>query len=326
MAVLIALGGVLYAHGAQAAQAVQSGDEVVCRVNGREIRRADVESETRRLLPSASYHGKLDASKQQLMRSSALQNLIDAELQLQDAERRRIEVSADEVERALHGVIARYPDEDAFESQLERAELDRKDVEAELRRRRLISRVKEQVADADQEVSPEQARGYYDENTASFVRPRRAIVRQILIRLAPLERSPPEWQAAIDRANAARRRVAAGESFAALAVELSDAPETEKHNGGLLGPVHSGQLEAELDSALWEIPEGGTSDPIQAFKGVYLLHVDRIEPVRPLRFEEIEENLRRHLQKRWSAERAERWLAELRARAEIEILDRALRP
>ena len=300
--------------------------DVVCRVNGAEIRRGQVEEETRRLLPWGSFHGKIDDVQHQTMRREALEALVDAELKYQDAQRRELDVSEREMREALDEVIARYPDKADFEARMSRSGISLDTVNSALRRQRMIEKAEKQVEKSEPEVTSEDARSYYDENAARFRGPKQAVVRQILIRVPPLERSPDDWQAAVDRAAAARARIEAGASFADVAKEVSEAPEREKANGGLLGPVHPDQLEPALDAALWSIPEGGMSEPVRTFKGVYLLKVDRILPARQLEFAEVEGRLRATLGKERRRQRVESWLAGLRDAAEIEFLDPALAP
>jgi parvulin-like peptidyl-prolyl isomerase len=141
-----------------------------------------------------------------------------------------------------------------------------------------------------------------------------------------LGRSPEVWQAALDEVAAARARIEAGEPFELLVNQISDVPEAEKRNGGLLGTVSAGRLEPDLDAALWSTPEGGVSAPVRTFKGIYLLKVDRFVASRPIPYEEARKQLRANLERELSRELVEDWLAGLRAEAAVEILDASLAP
>jgi len=321
----ILLAAPLAAFGQDAAKTVD-WDEVVCRVNGTEIRRRHVEQEKQKVLPRATFHGKVDAARHQEMRRESLQVLIDSELEYQDARQRDVKVSRQQLDEALAEVIARYPTREAFDARMRGAGIEMGEVETSLRRQRMIVNVEEQVAMTAPEVSSDEVRAYYAERIDSMRKPRQAEVRRILISVPPLERAPEDWQAALDRAAAARARVEAGESFAEVASEVSDAPAKELAQGGLLGPVHPGQLEPQLDAVVWSVPEGGMSEPVVTFKGVVLLQVERLSPERTLEFDEVEERLRDHLQQQRREERLQAWRTELRAAARIEILDPALAP
>ena len=296
----------------------------MCRVNGAEIRRSDVETEARAIRARVSFHGDVDEARQQAFRRRALQNLINAELAYQAARARGVEVSDEEVEQALRARSAKYPDRDAFEEQLRSAGIEREDLEADLRRDRMILKIRRHIGRSEREIGEQEVRRHYDENRLRFQEPRSAVVRRIFVRVPPLGRSPEVWQAALDEMTAARARIEAGEPFELLVNQISDVPEAEKQNGGLLGTVSAGRLEPALDAALWSTPEGGVSDPIRTFKGIYLLKVDRFVASRPIPYEQARKQLRANLEEELSRQLVEDWLASLRADAEIEILDASL--
>ncbi len=300
--------------------------DVVCRVNGSKIYRSDVEAEKQKLLPAAAFHRSVDDIDQQAMRRDALQNLIDQEIEYQDARRRAIVVDREEVEREYTRVAERYGGTKTFEARIERSGIESSEVIAALERKFLIARVKDVVADGVPEVSEQDTLRYFDEHAESFRLARRAQTQQVLFHMPPLERDPDDWQRAIARANELRARVEAGESFAKLAAEISDSPEDGRAEGGSLGVVHPGQLAQPLDTALWSLQPGEVSKPIREFKGVYLLSVDHFIEARQLSYDEIETRLEKLVLKNRRQQAVIEWRVGLRERAEIEIIDPSLAP
>ena len=63
-------------------------------------------------------------------------------------------------------------------------------------------------------------------------------------------------------ADAIRARAAAGEDFAALAKEASQAGTRD--NGGLLGTIHKGDIAPELEAVAFSIPIGSRYHPERA--------------------------------------------------------------
>ncbi len=321
---LLLLLGCATAPGGEERRGIQ--DDVVCRVNGSEIRRSDVEAKKQKLLPGASFHGAVDEAEQQAMRRSALQSLIDEELEYQDARQRALSVDSEKVAREYARLADRYGGSKAFEARIKRSGIKVKQVKAALERKFLIARVKEVVADAEPEVSEKGVRSYFAQYADTFRLPRRAEVRQILLYMPPLERDPEDWKRAIERAHALRARVEAGESFAKLATEISNSPEAGRAEGGPIGIVHPGQLAEPLDTALWSLQPGEVSAPIRQFKGIYLLSVDHFIESRQLPYDEIEGRLRKLVLKSRRQQAVADWRASLRERAEIEIVDPSLAP
>lgn len=300
--------------------------DVVCRVNGSEIRRRDVEVEKQKLLPAASFHGSVDEAHQQAMRRKALQSLINEELEYQDALARALQVDHKKVAREYAQLVDRYGGKKAFDQRIEQSGIKAKEVKAALERNDLIGQVKEEVVNSAPAVGEKDALEYFAEHADSFQLPRRARVRQFLIYMPPLERDPEDWTRAFDRAHALRARVEAGESFATLASEGSHAPEGERVGGGLIGIVHAGQLEDPLDSVLWTLEAGRVSEPIRGFKGVYLLSVDNFIESRPMEFPEVERRLEKLLGKKRRQQVLSDWHISMREQAQIEIIDPALSP
>jgi len=305
---------------AQMAARLAREREAVCRVNGHDITQGDVDTEQGKLLPWTSYHGSIDATKRAALRRQALQKAIDRELKFQDAMHRGIRVRRKELKKLIAEVVAKYPDEETFKETLAKAGLTKKDVELELRRRKMIERVEAKVVKADQEVSEEEARKYYEEHRERFKVPRQAVVRELIIRVPILGRTEAVWEKAKAKAEGAFVRIESGEAFAALVREMSDVEEKEKEAGGLLGPIHQGRFTDVVDKVLWALPEGGVSKPIKTLRGFYLFKVDRYIAPHQVPFEEVKEPLRKDLQRTWSKERRARWMEGLHQGAKIEYL------
>ncbi|NWG00089.1 MAG: peptidylprolyl isomerase [Thermoanaerobaculaceae bacterium] len=72
-------------------------------------------------------------------------------------------------------------------------------------------------------------------------------------------------------AQAARRRLEAGEDFVALSRELSRAPNAAQ--GGAIGWVERGQLVPEFEAAIFHLREGATSQPVASNAGWHVFQV-----------------------------------------------------
>jgi parvulin-like peptidyl-prolyl isomerase len=110
-------------------------------------------------------------------------------------------------------------------------------------------------------------------------RPDRARVRQMLLDDA-------------ETAEAARRRLDAGERFEDVATALGRSAEAI----GLPGIVARGTLPDELDEVVFALPEGGISRPVQGPTGYHILQVLEILPGGPPDPAEAEAEARRELE------------------------------
>ncbi len=329
MAAFTVLSALLGAASPGAAQGPQPGssplaqppERVVARVNGQSVRLADVKRAFNRILPMQSFHGSVDEAKVHDIARQAMQAAIDRALALQDARARGIEVSEAEIDEALAKVRARYPGKGALEARMKKVGLSMEALRALLAEDALAEKIEALVARRDETVSLEEARAYYQANLARFQEPVRAEVRQIMLKMPPTGRSEALWAEKEAEARKLAERARAGEDFAVLARQYSEAPEPQKEKGGLLGAFHKGQLAKYLDAVVWRLEPGEVSDPVRSFYGVHVVKVDRLLPARQVPFEEIAEKLRGYLQKERAKERLARWREGLRAKASIEYLD-----
>lgn len=72
-----------------------------------------------------------------------------------------------------------------------------------------------------------------------------------------------------------KQRIDSGESFAELAKSYSD-DMGSKNEGGHLGLSPRGSFDEAFDNALYSLPEGGVSNPVETEFGVHLIRADKI--------------------------------------------------
>jgi parvulin-like peptidyl-prolyl isomerase len=136
------------------------------------------------------------------------------------------------------------------------------------------------VAVGDKEVE-----AYYRDHPQEFTVPAEATVREIVLLT---EGADPAKRRA--DAEAVRARAAAGEDFAALAKEVSQAGT--KDSGGLLGTIHKGDIAPELEASAFSIPTGSVSPVIEMTHGFHVLKVDARTEERLKPLEEVREATR----------------------------------
>lgn len=139
-------------------------------------------------------------------------------------------------------------------------------------------------------VSPEEARAYYDANPAEFDQPEQVQARHILLQVND-DRSAQEAQSQLEDV---KRRVLAGEDFAAIAAEISEDPGS-KERGGDLGSFGRGAMVEAFETAAFSTAPGQMTGPVQTDFGYHLIQVLGRTEGGPRPFETVEAEISQRL-------------------------------
>lgn len=171
----------------------------------------------------------------------------------------------------------------------------------------------------DQKAAPEpgypgaaEIEAAYQANRASFLKPARARLAQILVRVAPDAPKAEADKAEARAKEAATKAAAAGADFAALAKTYSeDTPSNQ--NGGEVGWLDMPGLMDDVRAAIAGLPVGGVSKPVKTRFGWQIVKVleREEESVRPL--DEVSPALANALRRKKAEENRQKWLANLQA-------------
>lgn len=123
---------------------------------------------------------------------------------------------------------------------------------------------------------------YWKANPLEFTEPGKAKIRHILVSYHASEGSAAR-EAARTKAIAARKRIVAGEAFAAVAREMSDDPGSSA-KGGELGELTRGTVVKEFGDEAFTIAAGEVSNPVETRFGFHILQVEerKLDRLRPL--------------------------------------------
>jgi len=122
-------------------------------------------------------------------------------------------------------------------------------------------------------VTDEIIEAYYAENKGQFTLPEKRQAKHILI---PLESDTAEGIAAAEKTVAeVQAKLAAGESFEALAKTYSKDPGSAE-TGGDLGTFEQGMMVPEFDEAVFSMQEGQVSEPVKTEFGYHIIKLVKI--------------------------------------------------
>jgi peptidyl-prolyl cis-trans isomerase SurA len=254
---------------------------------------------------------RLEEAEKRLM-----EDLINRRLMYQVAKREGMLPSTAEVNSALEELKRNNnaTDEAQFRALLKAEGLTMEQVRRSVGERLAIGRLLARQVRSTIIIGEDELTTYYEANQEKYQRTPTAEIRHVLFPVPPGE----DETNVRARAETARARIAAGEDFTRVAEHVVASGEGQ---GGDLMTVHQGELAPEIEAAAFGTPAGGLSPPIRSAAGWYLIQVERVQAERVAPFAEVRDAIRDQLfQEKFEAKRKE-WLANLRAKAFIQILE-----
>lgn len=246
------------------------------------------------------------------LRSEALNALIDEELLWQEAARKGMSASPQEIDAAFERMRSSFRTPDAFARRLERAGFDEAGYRDYLGQQLAVKRLVEERIQAGITVSDAEARRYYRNNPARFAIPEQLRLRHIAIATG----QDPEGA----RSRCARLLMQARlpkADFAALAKSHSE--DASAANGGDLGYVATGQLPPVLQQAVAGLKPGQVSDVVDSEFGCHILKLEKRRSGR-LPEAEARDTARSYVKAEKSRQALQKHLESLRRRARVEVL------
>jgi len=208
-------------------------------------------------------------------------------------------------------------DETKFQEALKQEGLTMADLRRNLERQMLVSQVQRAEILDKISVTDEEARAFYDAHRQEFTSPSEVTLREILIEVKNSDRgvNVAEDDTAREQAQEIRKRLLAGEPFPRLAGEYSSA--ASKANGGLIGPLNSGELAPALRDLLAKMQVGDVTDPIRTQRGYQLLKLESRTDAKLRSFEEARGDIGNRIGEQKLRGEREKYLDRLRAQATI---------
>lgn len=181
-------------------------------------------------------------------------------------------VSEEELEKEFQERKAIFDSEEAYQGYLKRLNMTEEQLRDNVRSRLRVKNFVDQKT-GDLTATEEEITKAYETLKAEGKMNRREKTRDIAVILMRAKGgSDEDWRGAEERAKAARERVVAGESFEAVAREVSEDPSTAPR-GGVLREMRIGSFYPELETAMKDLKAGEVSAPVRSVMGWYLITV-----------------------------------------------------
>jgi peptidyl-prolyl cis-trans isomerase D len=125
------------------------------------------------------------------------------------------------------------------------------------------------IPDEGVSVSEAEIATFYDEHRDDFIRPARGSVKFVVIDSRP---NVADTAASLARAQRIRAEIVGGADFAEIA--LIESADTQPAEEGGLVTVQRGQTNPAIDQAVFSLPTGTISEPVQSDFGYHIIRVE----------------------------------------------------
>ena len=245
-------------------------------------------------------------------RGYARQNIVARVLLAQEAQRALPPTPPDDVEAALEKLKEENGGEQRFLAALgatpDQLDLVRRDLEADLRVRRLV----EGLSDGDAEPTDTDLRRFYDEHLDYFKTAEEVRASHILKSARGEKRHE-----AYEELRQLRKRLQAGENFEDVARKHSD--KADEHID--LGFFKRGELAEEFEVVAFSLDVGEISPIFATPFGYHLITVTERKPATPKPFEDVRPQVLELVLAERRQEKTRKLVEDLQARAKIEEVE-----
>jgi parvulin-like peptidyl-prolyl isomerase len=275
----------------------QAADRVAI-VNGSPIARGDFEREVFQIQKTVLGLGKpISCSQVASIRTEVLESMIITE--------------------EMAALRQQFPTNAEFTNELARRNMSEEALRSQMERNSTLQQYVEKRFSAKVTVTDAETVGYYESNLDLFKQPLQARISHILIQ-SDIKWDDTRKPEARRKAEQVLKSLKKGQDFGALAREQSDGPT--RTNGGDLGYIRKGQLEAKLDEAVFTLKAGETSDIVETDYGFHVFKAADRKPETILAYDAVKEQIREHLVQEKARQEADKYAKTLREKASVEIL------
>jgi len=297
----------------------QSHGIVVAKVNAEELYETQLEDAVKKYNRSLKEQGveirALGQDQMHNLRQFMLQKLIERELLHQEALKKKIRISSDEIENVMEESSKEYPSREEFYSDILE---DGQDLDTYRERLAYDMLVNKMAATRYEErkkpLSPQDIQTFYDQHQQLFAQPESVRIGHILLKV-DRNADDKEWEAARKKLEQLKK---SNKDFRELAKEHSQCASAK--DGGDLGFFPRGQLYRPLENAALQLKKNGVSQPVESEDGVHLI---KLYERRSQGFVPPFEEIRNQVEQMAKAEQAQRiyqeYVEELIGKARVEM-------
>lgn len=305
-------------------------EQVLVKVNGDILTKTQLEQ---RQVQALRARGIQPADDEALKKALAeitptlLVETIDEMLLVQEGRNLGYKMNDEEFDRVVTRIRTenKLDTEEAFLAALKQEGLSMAELRSQLEKQMLVARVQQNEVLSKISITEEEARQYHADHVKDFTRPGQVTIREILISVPKDDKGINVGldEEAKAKAEAARKRVLAGEAFEQVAAEVSSS--ASRANGGLVGPLNPGELAPAFQDVLKALKPGDVSEVLRLAGGYQVIKLEAQTADEVLTAEQARDRIADALYEQKRQVELKKYLEKLRAQAIIEWKNEEIR-
>jgi peptidyl-prolyl cis-trans isomerase C len=289
--------------------------DVVARVNGEDVKKADFERMIKTIEARAGQPMPPDR-RDEIMRG-ALDQLVIYTLLSQESKARQIKIDDTEIDQKVQQLRSQFPTQQAFDEALKQRGLTLDSLKHDARVDLSVTKLMDAEMSTEASVTDQEAKDFYAKNPDKFQQPETVRASHILVRVDEKADAGTRKKARAE-IDAVLKQARSGGDFAKLAQEHSQ--DGSAAQGGDLNYFPRGQMVPEFDKVAFELKPGQISGVVQTQFGYHIIKVTDRKPARTVPYEEASAQIKQFLTEQKKQQRADNFIAGLKKKSKIEVL------
>ena len=270
-------------------------DAVVVIVNGQEVIEEEVSEEVTKIVEMQKKRMppgmEMPDTMNQQIRNRVVDMKVEQVLLDQEMEKNDLTLSDDQILEEIKKIAGqRDQSMEDVEAEVAKMGMTLDDLKVQIGIQMKQKTLMESV-NPDGVVTESDAKKFYDENPQHFVQKDQVKASHILCGKRGIKED--EYPAELEKIEAAKARLDAGEAFEDVAKDVSTCPSSAK--GGDLGFFGKGQMDPAFEKAAFELEVGQTTDVVKTSFGYHLIKLTDKKEAETKSFEESEEQITQFL-------------------------------
>lgn len=265
-----------------------------------------------------TYKGPNLQGELESLRLKLLNQLIEDRLVAQEAQKLGIVISDEELAEEMDQFKKQFPNEAAFQKELEVSGISRADIEKRFKERLAISKLHQGIIRSRVIVSPGEAEQYYKEHPEQFFQKEQIELWCITLRKGDEAIQKGTMDEGVKKkANQLIAELKKGKNFEELAQKNSEDSNAAKK--GYMDFVDRGTLVADIDKALFSLPESSISKILETEQAYHIFKVGKKRSASSKTFEEVKDQVNDMLFRKKAHARFIGWMDDLKKKSFISI-------